>query len=298
MMRKRWPVIRMRDRSRSYRCLKLAQRLFAKPMESLNNRERAHVEAQADKQQEIERVILRTPEAAAVVVPHALVDADLRVIRSRYASGDEYRADLQRIGIDEDALRAAIERERRVQAVLDQHAADTAGEMVAVSDTDVEIFYLMHRQHFRSAETRVLRHILITINDSLIGNQRDEVQRRLRAIRRTLIKSPQRFAEEALKHSECPTAMNSGHLGTVPRGQLYPELEAVAFALRPGGLSEIVESPLGLHVLRCDSINAGREASLAEASAAIRRHLEQMRRRLAQKSWIEQLEHDALTQAA
>ena len=153
--------------------------------------------------------------------------------------------------------------------------------MNSISDTDIEIFYLMHQRRLRSAETRVLRHILITLNDDFADNRRPQVEDRLGAIRSRLLQAPQNFAAAALKYSECPTALNGGLLGTVPRGQLYPELERMAFGLQAGELSVVVESPMGLHLLRCDAINASREISLAEASPFIRRQLEQSRRRQA-----------------
>ncbi len=160
-------------------------------------------------------------------------------------------------------------------AVRKQAARVTA----PVSDTEVEIFYLMHRQRMHSVETRELRHILITLNEDIPENRRDIAQARLSAIRASLLERPQDFAQEALKHSECPTALNGGLLGTVPRGRLYPELEPIAFALQADELSVIAESPMGLHLMRCDAINLPRDLSLAEASAAIRRHLERARQR-------------------
>ena len=150
--------------------------------------------------------------------------------------------------------------------------------MSAVSDADIEIFYLLHRRRLRSAETRELRHILITINDDYPDNRRPQAQSRLSAIRDALLAVPQDFAAAALQHSECPTALNGGLLGKVPRGSLYPELEPVAFALQAGELSTIAESPMGLHLLLCEAINAPRELSLAEASPFIRRQLERQRR--------------------
>lgn len=42
----------------------------------------------------------------------------------------------------------------------------------------VEIFWLIHKDRFRRAETRVLRHILVTINARLPSSERLEQQRR------------------------------------------------------------------------------------------------------------------------
>jgi len=60
-----------------------------------------------------------------------------------------------------------------------------------------------------------------------------------------------KFADLALKHSECPTALQGGVLGIVPRGKLYPELDAVLFSLKVGAVSDIVESEIGFHLLLC-----------------------------------------------
>ena len=150
----------------------------------------------------------------------------------------------------------------------------------------VEIYYLMHRQRFLRPENRTLRHILVTVNGAVSGSEKPNARRHIDAIRARLLKAPERFAEQALKHSECPTAMNGGLLGTVTRGLLFAELEPAAFAIGLGKISAIVESPLGFHINRCDAIEAESELPLASVREKVRSHLEDTRRRAAQKDWI------------
>ena len=276
-----------------YLALKLAARLYSKPLEVLAADELRRVKTVAAKQHELETLILTTPEAASVMLPETSIEASLAEIRERYASDADFNADLDRIGLDAPLLRQAVERDMVVEAVLEKIAA----RAVAVSDTEVEIFWFMHRDRFRRAETRVLRHILVTINEQLAGNERPAARARIDAIQARLAKSPERFAEQALKHSECPTAMNGGLLGSVPRGQLYPELEAVAFALAEASLSEPVESELGYHLIHCETINPERQSQLDEVRPTIREHLEQQRRSVCQKSWINSLRSRAAAKA-
>lgn len=276
-----------------YLTLKLAAKLYSKPLEVLADDELRRVKTVAAKQHEIETLILTTPEAASVMLPEASIEASLMEIRERYASDDDFSADLRRIGLDAPSLRQAVERDMVVEAVLERIATRSA----TVSDTEVEIFWFMHMDRFRRAETRVLRHILVTINEQLAGNERPAAQARIDAIHARLSKSPERFAEQALKHSECPTAMNGGLLGTVPRGQLYPELEAVAFSLAEASLSEPVESELGFHLIQCETINPERQSQLDEVRTSIREHLEQQRRSMCQKSWINSLRSRVTTAA-
>ncbi|MDD5462304.1 MAG: peptidylprolyl isomerase [Methylococcales bacterium] len=60
--------------------------------------------------------------------------------------------------------------------------------------------------------------------------------------------------ELALKHSECPTALQGGVSGIVPRGKLCPELDAALFSIKAGEISEIVESEIGFHLVLCQQI--------------------------------------------
>ena len=266
----------------AYLTLKLSQQLYQKSPAGLAADERRHVAAVAAKQREIEQRILASPSAALVVLPEASVDACLRDIGDRYPDEAEFEADLARNQLSPDLLRQAVERDLKVEAVLERVAAGT----VAVSDTEVEIFYLQHRERFLRPELRSLRHILVTVNEDAPGSSAVAARERIDAIRARLLKDSSRFAEQALKHSECPTAMNGGLLGKVPRGKLYPEVEAVAFTLVPGELSPVVESPLGFHVVLCDGIEAEQLLPLAEVADRIREHLAGSRRTAAQKAWI------------
>lgn len=265
--------------------LKLAREFYGKPPQALASDESRHIAAIAQKQAEIERRILASVEAAGVLLPRSAVDCALDEIRARYDDEEAFHADLERADLSVESLRAAIERDLAVEAVLES----VAGRVPEVSDTDVEIFYLQNRAKFKKPETRTLRHILVTINDDLRGSERPAAQAKASAIRARLTKDPSRFAEQALKHSECPTAMNGGLLGTLPRGQLYAELDAIAFALPAGGLSELVESPLGFHILFCERIDPQRSVSFAEAREKVRAHLTEQRRQAAQKAWIASL---------
>lgn len=269
----------------AYLTLKLARELFRKSPDRLEPAERRRLDTVAARQQELETLILSTPEAASVALPESSVASSLDGIRARYESETDYQADLECSGLSPASLRREVERDLIVEAVLERIGSRAA----RVSDTEVELFYFIHKARFVRSETRTLRHILITLNEALPGNEPDAARARIETIRLRLLKDAKRFEEQALKHSECPTAMNGGLLGVVSRGQLYPELEPAAFALAIGEISAVAESPMGLHLLRCDAIDPPRTLALAEAWERIRRHLDEQRRKACQKSWINAL---------
>src|SRR5690606_16020242 len=180
-------------------------------------------------------------------LPPGAVDEVFDNIAARYDDPAAFADALAEAGLDPAALREALARKLHVDAVM----AHVGARVPAVDATEAEIFYYTHLERFRTPERRTARHILVTINEDIPDNQRDAASARIGAIAARLALRPERFAEQALKHSECPTAMHGGLLGDVIRGQLYPELETALFALPEGGCSAVVESELGLHLLRC-----------------------------------------------
>ncbi len=65
------------------------------------------------------------------------------------------------------------------------------------------------------------------------------------------IKAGADFGTMAKRYSEDPgSAVQGGDLGFVKRGVFYPEFESAAFLLAEGQLSEVVESPVGFHIIQ------------------------------------------------
>ena len=276
----------MPETALAYLELKTAQSLFGKSPTELAEDERQRVRVLADRQYGLEARVLRAPEAGDAMVPATSLQAAFEEIRKRYVEEDEFIADLARNGLDQAAFNAALERELRVEAILEKVGARAP----QVSEIDVELYYHFHPDQFRRPETRLARHILVTLNPTLPDNTEVAARSRIEAIAARLEKSPRRFEEQALKHSECPTALQGGRLGDIPRGQLYPELDAALFSLTAGQISAVLESPLGYHLVLCEAITPERVLSLNQARGPIRARLEKNRKRICQQAWLKQLQ--------
>lgn len=261
--------------------LKLSWQLFQKPPETLSDPERNRLLEVAARQNTLEQRILASAEAATVVVPAATLAQRIAEVRQRYPSEDDFAHDLDRSGLNERTLGEAVERDLRVESVLEKVAS--ASE--PVSAVDAEIYYRLHPDAFDRPEARQLRHILITYNND---KEKAKALAQLDLLRSTA-KNAQKFADAALRHSQCPTALEGGKLGIVKRQQLYSELEPAAFALAEGEISAALESPIGLHIIRCDEILPSGMLPFAEVRQRIVERLTDKRRSEAQKAWIKGL---------
>src|SRR6185503_19613766 len=77
----------------------------------------------------------------------------------------------------------------------------------------------------------------------------------------------------AWRESDSQTRFAGGALGYVPPGALHPDVERVAFSLKKGEVSLVLESQDGFTLLRCDDIDPGRVIPLDEARDTIRQGL-------------------------
>lgn len=265
----------------AYLELKLAWELYQRLPQQLATEENTRLAAAAGRQRAIEARILATPEAAQAHVTPDAVAARLAEIRARYPDEAAFLTDLDGIGLDPAGLEAEIARDLRIEGVLERVAA----AVPAATETEAEIFYRVNAARFARPERRTLRHILVTFNNRAEKRAAESLLAGLA----TDVRGGADFTAAAQRHSQCPTALDGGLLGTLPRGKLYAELDAVAFALAAGALSAPVETEVGLHLLRCDEIHPAATPEFAAVRERIMQALDERRRKLAQQAWLAHL---------
>lgn len=259
---------------RDYHAWNVAATRFAAAPDALSPEQAARLDAEVDRAVTLEARILASREALAVSLPFEAVSAAV--------SG--WRGENPRCPISDTVLFEALQRELMVQAVLDAVAARAR----PVSEPEAMAFYRERRESFHRPERRAVRHILITVNPNYADNTEPAAAQRIAAIADAL-RGGASFADLATRHSECPTAMKGGEVGAVAAGTLYPEVEAVAFALEPGAWGGPVRTELGWHLVACDAVLPPEDLDFAAVAAQIRGHLDKQRRREAQVDWLRAL---------
>lgn len=268
-----------------YTLLRTALTLFKKTPDALADEERSQAELQALNEFKIETRILNSPEAAAVIITEEALQSAYQDVSSQYPDEESFILDLQKNQLTEQSLQAALFRQCKVNVIMDLIASRAA----KVNDIEIGIYYHLHPEQFHRHETREAHHILISINDDYAENTRKQALARIQDLQLKLQKKPYKFADYALKHSECPTALQGGVLGTVPRGKLYPELDAALFKLKAGEISEVLESEIGFHVVLCKAIYPAETLSLQKATPKIRERMESRAQRICQRAWLANL---------
>jgi peptidyl-prolyl cis-trans isomerase C len=268
-----------------YHLLRGALDRFSKNLAELDEQQLSEARRQADKTYDLESMVLASGEAREIVIPPEQIDAAFAEVLARYPDRSAFADDLRANGLNEDRLRQALHRELLFDGVMQRIAA----RRLTVSEIDARLYYELHAEKFCVPEQRGVRQILITINDDFAENHREAARARIEKIAQKLKRSPNRFADQARKHSECPSALEGGRLGSVRRGQLFPQLDAALFTLREGALSGVLESEVGFHLLLCEKVMPARSIPFSRAEPRIRTILDERNRRNCQKAFLKQL---------
>jgi peptidyl-prolyl cis-trans isomerase SurA len=119
---------------------------------------------------------------------------------------------------------------------------------VMVADSDLKRYFQEHRDRFALSEEYTLSQILIKPR-----SREDTVDARekVREVM-TRLKQGESFEDLALRFSDGSNASHGGHLGLVRQGELLPEIERTITTLVPGGISDVIETSEGFHIVRLE----------------------------------------------
>jgi len=119
---------------------------------------------------------------------------------------------------------------------------------VMVADSDMKRYFQEHRDRFALSEEYTLSQILIKPRSP---EDTADAREKVREVM-TRLKQGESFEDLALRFSDGPNASHGGHLGLVRQGELLPEIERTITTLVPGGISDVIETSEGFHIVRLE----------------------------------------------
>jgi peptidyl-prolyl cis-trans isomerase D len=176
------------------------------------------------------------------------------------------------------------------QAVIEYVVLDAEALMnnVSVSADDVRKYYDENAaRSFTSAEERQASHILIKADKSASASDRAAAKAQAEKVLVDVRKAPGEFAALAKKLSQDEgSAAQGGDLGFFGKQAMTPPFEAAVFAMKPGEISNVIETDFGYHIIRLQATRGGERQPFESVRAKIEADLkkEQGRKRFTEVS--------------
>ncbi|HET7841724.1 MAG TPA: peptidyl-prolyl cis-trans isomerase, partial [Terriglobia bacterium] len=182
--------------------------------------------------------------------------------------------------------RYRVPEQRRVRYAL--ITPDRLRAEAAVSDQDLRQYYSQHLSDYRVPDRVHLERILFKTS----GKSPDETAALTRKAQDVLaqIKSGKSFEDLAKKESEDPNAPKGGDAGWIQRGQMEQQLEAVAFSLPPGQVSDAVKTDYGIEIIKALDKQTAHLQSFDEVKDQIQAVLGKQKLADVQQSFAENLD--------
>lgn len=223
------------------------------------------------------------------LVPDAAeLDAEVAGFKERFKDPAQLKDALTKAGLTEMDLRNIIERQSSIKKLISREIT----EKIVVSEKDVNDFYTQHPEVFTRPEQVKASHILIKVAADDTAEIREKALARAEVVRKKAVAGDD-FAELARTYSEGPSKENGGELPMFSRDRMVKPFSDAAFALKPGDISEIVETEYGYHVIRVAEHLPEHVATLDEVAEGITAKLrqEELNRRV--EAYVQKLREKA-----
>ena len=237
-------------------------------------------------EQLIEQVLVaQAAEATGIKVPDDAVDKSVADLRSIFDSENAYQLKLKDEGFTEETFRKHMSRMLKAKIYLDDIRIDAA----VVTDADIEKYYNENEHRLTLPEQIRVRHILITWKPMGKPDDRAYIHEQMAPILERA-REGEDFAALAREFSDdYATKQVGGDTGFFHRGQMAPTFEAAAFALEPGEISDIVETPFGVHIIKLEERRNEELLPLDDIRDQLREHVRNELAEAAVRKEIEQL---------
>ena len=173
------------------------------------------------------------------------IDYQINVLQQQYGSiskiEEMYGMSIEKIKRE---LREDVRKNLMVQRLREKNFAP-----VEASRREVEEFFYTYKDSLGMIPEKLhIYHIFRNpkTSDRLKKQYKDFAQ----AIRDSIVNQGANFEDMAKKYSEDPGSRTfGGDLGFVKKGVFYPQFEAAAFSLEVGEISNVIETPVGYHII-------------------------------------------------
>jgi foldase protein PrsA len=200
-----------------------------------------------------QELIQQEAKAASITVTDADIDAEIALIKKSFGTDEQFNSALAQYNMTLESLKKDTKINLTIRKILEPKTDVTAEEM--------QQFYDANKDQLGTPEQIQASHILVATKE-----EADAILAEL--------KQGGDFAAIATAKSLDPGSKDKGgDLGFFGKGQMYPEFEEAAFALKINEISSIVQTEKGFHIIKKTAEKAAVVPTFEEKKEEIKKQL-------------------------
>jgi peptidyl-prolyl cis-trans isomerase C len=222
---------------------------------------------------EFEELVYQEALRRNVKVASTRLDTGMKQLREQFESAADYHSYLKsESGGSAAKLREKIRRSMMIEDLLRAEI----GQKANVSETDVQTFYQKNAARFYTDETISIQTISLIIPDHATADQDTAVGKRaddaLRQAKKA--KNYEEFGILAEKVSEDDWRVMMGDHQFITRNQMPPEVAKVAFAMKPGQVSDLIRAENSWCIVRMNGHKDASKTGYDQVKDSLKKELE------------------------
>lgn len=179
-----------------------------------------------------------------IPVPEEEIDKKIEEMKKQAQGEANFMELLKKRGTNLVELRNQVKMGKKIDKLIEQV---TSG-VPEPTESEMEAHFNEHLTEYSKSEQALAQHILISVKSDGADDKLAAIAK-IRDIRKR-IEGGADFASEAAAHSDCPSGKKTGgSLGWFGRGAMVKPFDDAVFSLPVGGLSDIIETQFGYHII-------------------------------------------------
>jgi peptidyl-prolyl cis-trans isomerase C len=236
----------------------------------------------------IDRELLyQQSQSARIKVEDAAVDNEINAMKKQFPDEQEFKKALVKSNTSEAEMKSQVKKRLAVQQFIDEQFARN----VTVSDNEAKSYYNSHKDVFKVPEQVRARHILIRVDAGADESKKAATRKKLKEIQKRL-RNSEDFVMLAKAYSEGSSEAR-GEAVYFRKGQMEKPFEEAAFALKPGEVSDIVETSAGYHLINVVGLKPETMMTFEEVQDRIKQHLKEQKIKKKVQRYLEKLKRKA-----
>ncbi|MBI5443402.1 MAG: peptidylprolyl isomerase, partial [Deltaproteobacteria bacterium] len=173
-------------------------------------------------------------------------DEGLEQLKKQAPSPQAFQERLKQTSTTEKDLKAMLMKRISIQEYVKSQILPG----VKVTEEQAKKFYGENKAKFTSPEQVRASHILLQVPPAAKQEDRSKAYAKAKELQARAAKGED-FVTLAKENSQDPgSATRGGDLGFFAKEQMIPAFSTAAFALKPGQVSDVVETPYGYHIIK------------------------------------------------
>lgn len=230
-------------------------------------------------------LLIQESASRKMAATEAEVSSQVDELKKRFPDAEAFDKKLAEQKLTLDQLRTQISQRLSVSKLLEAEVSPK----LAVQPKDISDFYEANMQQFLQEEALRVSHVLIRVQEGADQAAKDKAKAEAEDLLKQA-KAGVDFAKLAREHSQDPgSAQKGGELPFFSKGEMVPPFETAAFALKPGEISNLVETEYGYHIIKLHERRPARQMAIEEVSDKIKNYLTEQQRQQKADTFVKEL---------